>query len=81
MTGLKFLAFLDGGYASLVDAFPGQIDSQELSSVGLGLTWAFRKVVNLELEYAYVLAGVDKLIPNASHHGDSKIHFNLLLQF
>lgn len=52
---LRGLAFYDTGYASLVDAQPGDIASTDISSLGFGLRMSVAKHMNLELDYAHIL--------------------------
>lgn len=64
--------FVDGGYVQVQDAQPGQIESFNLLSTGLGVNIKANKNLFAVLDYAHVLqdAGTIK-------DGDDRVHFKL----
>ncbi|RXZ38529.1 ShlB/FhaC/HecB family hemolysin secretion/activation protein [Oxalobacteraceae bacterium CAVE-383] len=73
----KMLAFYDRGYVTRNHALPGEILSQSLSSIGVGVRMQFRKNVDLQMDYGHVLQAQSTL----TQRGDNRLHARLSLTF
>jgi hemolysin activation/secretion protein len=73
----KLLAFYDKGYVTRNHALPGEILSQSLSSIGLGIRMAFRKNVDLQVDYGRVLQAQSTI----TQRGDNRVHARISLTF
>lgn len=74
----ELYAFLDSAYLDRIDALPGELDSETVTSTGAGVRWTWRQRLNLTLEYGYVVDGTGADIVDAVDTGDSRFHFQLL---
>lgn len=69
---VRFLAFLEGGRAWVVDPLPAQVDRYSLSSLGLGLRFKVRNGLAGALDIARPLQDAGR-----TRAGDSRIHARL----
>ena len=72
---LQFVVFLDAGSIKIEDPLPGEDDTQELYSAGLGLRLAFTEYAQLKFDWGFPLEETDE--SSSSGRG----HVNLQLQF
>jgi hemolysin activation/secretion protein len=73
---LAALAFLDGAALRLRDALPGQDESYELSSAGLGLRLRAWQDLSAALDWARVFKETDEV-----DAGDQRVHFSVEYSF
>lgn len=79
--GVSLLAFFDYGHVTRENNLPGELKSESISSVGVGLRWSWRQKLSVLLDWGYVVQGRNENIPGATQDGDNKIHFNVAYQF
>ncbi len=80
-TGLRALSFFEGGRITLKNPLPGEIATEKVASVGLGLRWSWQNRLSLRLDWGRILNGTDAANKTGSKSGDSKVHFNLGYRF
>lgn len=73
----KMLAFYDHGYVKHNRALPDEILSRSISSIGVGVRMAFRKNVDLQVDYGHVLQAQ----ATSTQRGDNRLHARLSLNF
>ena len=76
--GPRLLAFVDMGDVSRIDALPGEVTSETVTSVGGGLRWSWKQRLNVTVDYGYVVDGGDPVGVNPIEKGDSRFHFQIL---
>lgn len=79
---LRTLAFTDIGHTEYNDGdLPGNDGEKfDVSSVGLGLYWAWRDSLSVSLNYGYITQG-GGLDPDSNQDGDSKAHLSAVYRF
>jgi hemolysin activation/secretion protein len=73
---VRLLGFIEGGQVESIDAPPGEIDSETLVSLGLGLRWRWADKLNLSFDFGQEIN--DARISGA---GGTKAHFSLFYRF
>ena len=74
-----FLGFYDYGYVDRELPLPGEIDTESISSVGLGFRWKSTDAHwSIKVDFAHVLDGIDPVVDGSTDDGDNRIHFNIL---
>jgi len=79
---LRVLSYVDAGYLSRLEVLPGELNSESISSAGIGLLWQYKKKLSLSLYLSQALNGNDS--PTAEDptlQGDNKIQFNLFINY
>jgi hemolysin activation/secretion protein len=69
---LRLFGFVDAGYVSLEEDIPGTDDSETISSIGLGMRWAWKNQLSVALDWGYVTDGSD-----STDSGENRLHVNL----
>jgi len=80
-TGLQALSFLEGGRITLKNPLPGEITTEKVASIGLGLRWSWQNHLSLRLDWGRILNGTNRSNTTGSKPGDNKVHFNLGYRF
>ena len=73
------LAFVDAARVTRNQPAPGEIESQAISSVGLGLRAAYGRSLSLRMDWGYVLKGVTGI--NGPVSSDQKLHASMAWVF
>lgn len=55
----------------------GESPEETLSSIGISYKWGIRPDLSLDLDYGYVLDGVDQRFSDGTDDGDSRLHVSL----
>ncbi|MEM7359863.1 MAG: POTRA domain-containing protein [Pseudomonadota bacterium] len=55
----------------------GESPEETLSSIGVSYKWGIRPDLSLDLDYGYVLDGVDQRFSDGTDDGDSRLHVSL----
>ncbi|MGR8920895.1 MAG: ShlB/FhaC/HecB family hemolysin secretion/activation protein [Gammaproteobacteria bacterium] len=79
--GLRLLAFFDIGYREREDALPGEVESDTVSSAGMGLRWSWRNDLSVTLDYGHTLAEGEGATSAAPDIRGVKWHFNVFYNF
>lgn len=66
--------FLDYANGDRNNPQVGESADETLSSVGLSLNWSIRSDLTLDLDYGYVLDGIDQQFSNGTDDSDSRLH-------
>ncbi|MBT8114605.1 MAG: hypothetical protein KJP04_04460 [Arenicella sp.] len=75
---IRASVFYDFANGEPVNPQPGEAADESLSSIGLSLDWNMRPDMSLNLDYGYVLNGIDQTFrPEATDDGDSRLHMTL----
>ena len=69
--------FYDYATGDINNAQLGEADAETLSSIGLSYKWRVRSDLSLDVEYGYILDGIDQQFSDGSDDGDSRVHFSL----
>ena len=72
----RFLGFIDSAYLKTINAPVGQIDSETLLSIGLGLRWRWTDRLSINLDYGHEVN--EARAPNA---GGVKTHLSVFYRF
>jgi hemolysin activation/secretion protein len=78
--GLRVIGFVDLGFIDRAEAQPGEIESDTVSSAGLGLRWQWRGL-SINLDYGHTLAEGEGLTAQADDAGGVRWHFNVFYIF
>ncbi len=73
---LQFVAFTDFGYVDNKQPYPGQLNNQDMLSVGMGLRLGLTNYSQMSLDYGYPIIEASKNTPS-----DGRFHISLQLQF
>ena len=76
--GVRFLAFVDGGYKYLARPTGLQVQSDVISSAGVGARWQWKDQLALAVDYGRAIAEASG---EASDRGNSKWHVNLQYRY
>lgn len=74
---MQFGAFFDYASGDRINAQLGESSNETLSSVGLSYNWNLRADLALNVNYGYVLDGIDQTFSNGTDDGDSRLHLSL----
>ncbi len=74
--GIHGKLFYDAGRVELENAQPGEIASEQISSVGIGAAWRWRRFVSLNVDAAEVIDGTTSV-----KDGETKAHVSLYARF
>jgi len=74
---LRLLAFVDTGRRAFDVPIAGQSDALNVSSIGAGLRWNWRRHLDVALDAAYVINGN----PGGTVAGDARLHFGAVYRF
>lgn len=79
---LRFLVFTDLGHTEYNDGDEAGNEGEDfdVSSVGLGMYWAWRESLSVSLSYGYITQG-GGLDPDTNQDGDSKAHLSAVYRF
>ena len=79
---MRFLVFTDAGYTEYNDGDSPGNDGEDfsVSSVGLGMYWAWRDSLSVSLNYGYITQG-GGLDSDINQDGDSKAHLSAVYRF
>jgi len=76
---INFLGFVDHGKAERERPLPGEIDSETVTSAGMGLRWTSpKRRWSFSLDAAHVIDGLDGGAAGATADGDNRLHFTLV---
>ncbi len=78
--GLRLLGFVDLGFIDRAEALPGEVESDTVSSAGLGLRWQWRGL-SVNLDYGHTLAEGEGLTALADDSYGVRWHFNVFYTF
>ena len=78
--GLRFLAFVDFGMLDRHDIQPGEVDTDTVSSAGLGLRWQWLNNVSVNLDYGHTLAEGEGSFGGDDAYG-VKWHFRVFVSY
>ena len=73
---IRFVGFVEGGYARTLEAPAGQIESETIASLGVGFRWNYSDKLSTSLDYAHEIN--DARVSNA---GGSRVHFNIYFRY
>ena len=73
---LQFVAFTDFGYVDNNKPYPGELDHQDMLSVGLGLRLGLTNYSQMSVDYGYPIIEASDHTPS-----DGRFHISLQLQF
>ena len=73
---LQFVAFTDFGYVENKEPYAGQLDSQDMLSVGMGLRLGLTNYSQMSLDYGYPIIEASEQTPD-----DGRFHISIQLQF
>lgn len=79
--GLRFLMFVDIGFRDREDPQAGEVDTDTLSSVGIGARWQWKNQLNASLDYGHTIAEGEGPTAAAKDEAGVKWHFNLYYRF
>lgn len=79
--GLRFLLFVDIGFRDREDPQAGEVDTDTLSSVGVGARWQWKNQLNASLDYGHTIAEGEGPTAAAKDEAGVKWHFNLYYRF
>ena len=79
--GLRVLAFVDFGMLDRHKVQPGEVNTDTVSSAGMGLRWQWRKNLSVRLDYGHTLAEGEGATAEAPDEAGVKWHFNVLASF
>jgi len=79
--GIRLLGFADFGAVRRVDALEGERVKDDISSIGLGMRWSWQNKLRAQLDYGYVIDGLEIDSDTATKDGDSKVHFSVFYRF
>lgn len=74
--GVRLLGFVDAARVHLENAQPGQSETQNVASAGLGLRWQWKDTAGLQIDVGRMLNGAA-----SSGRGSYKAHVNLFARF
>jgi len=79
---MNLMGFIDAGHATRVRPLHDELDSETLSSTGVGAVWRWKEYVNLSVYLAHVIDGNDfKLSEDPTEDGDNSIQFSLYMSY
>ena len=73
---VRFLGFPDGGYSKTVNAPAGQVGSDTLVSLGLGLRWRWNDKLSVNLDYGHEVDAA-----RVANAGGVKAHITVFYRF
>jgi hemolysin activation/secretion protein len=73
---LQFVAFTDFGYVDNKEPYAGELDNQDMLSVGLGLRLGLTNYSQMSVDYGYPLIDASDHTPS-----DGRFHVSIQLQF
>lgn len=73
---LQFVAFTDFGYVDNKQPYPGELNNQDMLSVGMGLRLGLTNYSQMSLDYGYPIIEASEHTPE-----DGRFHISLQLQF
>ncbi len=73
---IRLLGFLDSGYVKTVDAAVGQINSETIVSLGLGLRWRWNDKLSVNFDYGHEVNGA-----RAANVSGVKFHISVFYRF
>ena len=79
--GIRFLAFVDLGIRDREDVQPGEVDTDTLSSAGVGARWQWKSSLTASLDYGHTIAEGEGPTAAAKDENGVKWHFNLYYRF
>ena len=79
--GVRFLVFIDWGIRDREDVQPGEVDTDSLSSAGLGVRWQWQSSLTASLDYGHTIAEGEGPTAGAKDEAGVKWHFNLYYRF
>jgi len=80
-TSARGVVFAGAGRVRLVQAQPDEIRSDSIASIGAGVNWNWQGRFNAQLDFGYVLNGVNEKREGGTRSGDERVHFNLSYKF
>jgi hemolysin activation/secretion protein len=79
--GVRLLAFVDVGHMDRQEPLPGEVNSDTVSSAGLGARWDWHNYLSVSLDYGHTLAEGEGLTALTRDERGVKWHFNVFLRF
>ena len=79
--GIRLLAFVDIGFRDREKVQLGEVDTDTLSSAGLGLRWNWQSALSASLDYGHMIAEGEGPTATAKDENGVKWHFNLYYRF
>lgn len=73
---VRLLGFLDTGYVKTLEAAPGQVRSDTLASLGLGLRWRWHDKLSVNLDYGHEINAA-----RVANAGGVKSHLSIFYRF
>ncbi|MGI9315828.1 MAG: ShlB/FhaC/HecB family hemolysin secretion/activation protein [bacterium] len=74
--GLQFGSFIDYGTGTLLNPQPGEVDSRDLTSIGLSAKWQWQNRLVAAIDVGHVVEGLDE--PTLTQDGDNQVHVSLV---
>ena len=78
---LQFGVFTDVGYVKKRQPGVGETGSDTLASLGVSARWSWKNRVNLQVDYGYVVDGIDSETPGVTADNDNRLHASLVYRF
>ena len=73
---VRLLAFMDSGYTKTLDAPAGQIRSETLASLGMGIRWRWTDKLSINFNYGHEVNAA-----RAANAGGAKSHISIFYRF
>jgi len=79
---IRLLGFIDGGYVKRNDVLPGELESESIASMGVGMAWQFKEKTELSVYLSQAINGNDSnSVEDSTDKGDYKLQFHLFIHF
>ncbi|MGR8950495.1 MAG: ShlB/FhaC/HecB family hemolysin secretion/activation protein [Gammaproteobacteria bacterium] len=79
--GLRLIAFFDIGFRDRENPQAGEVNSDTLSSVGVGARWQWQEQLDVTLDYGHTIAEGEGPTASAKDEAGVKWHFNVFYRF
>jgi hemolysin activation/secretion protein len=74
--GIRALGFLDVGHTALDEPLTGEVRSETIASMGVGVRWQWKQFIDLSVDYGHQVNDA-----TVSQVGGSRWHFNLAARY
>ena len=79
--GLRALAFVDYGFLNRNNVQPGEVHTDSLSSIGLGVRWQWQSNLSINLDYGHTIAEGEGATAGARDAHGVKWHFTVFMSY